>query len=79
MANRYLEQQIKYQKQIEKLQERIVYFSAISSLIGCTIGTVCGYMIGKESVQPDGNQMGCRIISQAVPSLNKVQRTENSR
>ena len=79
MANNYLEQQVKYQKQIEKLQERIVYFSAISSLIGCTIGTVCGYMIGKESVQPDGNQMECRIISQAVPSLNKVQRTENSR
>ena len=56
MVNKFLEQQIKHQKEIEKLQERIIYFTAISSLIGCAFGGICGYMIGKGPAQKVSEQ-----------------------
>ena len=64
MSNKYLEQQIKHQKEIEKLQERIIYFTAMSSIIGCTIGAVCGYMIGIENAQ--------KIATQEMPAIKQV-------
>ena len=56
MANKFLEQQIKHQKEIIKLQERIVYFTAISGLIGCACGGFFGYMAGKEDAQKISEQ-----------------------
>ena len=56
MVNKFLEQQIKHHKEIEKLQERIIYFTAISGLIGCACGGFFGYMVGKEGVQKVSEQ-----------------------
>jgi hypothetical protein len=56
MANKFLEQQIKHHKEIEKLQERIIYFTAISGLIGCACGSFFGYMAGKENAQKISEQ-----------------------
>ena len=62
MANKFLEQQIKHNKEIEKLQERIVYFTAIGSLIGCAFGCIFGYIAGKENTQKVSEQ---KIILQS--------------
>ncbi|MBR4927743.1 MAG: hypothetical protein IKY98_05390 [Alphaproteobacteria bacterium] len=77
MANKYLEQQIKYQKEIEKLQERIVYFTAFGSIIGCVFGSVFGYMAGKEEVQTKKGTVVQKISSQDVSV--PVSQYENSR
>ena len=62
MANKLLEQQIKHHKEIEKLQERIVYFTAIGSLIGCALGCIFGYIAWKENTQKVSEQ---KIILQS--------------
>ena len=56
MANKYLEQQVQHQKQIEKLQERLIYFTAISSIAGCALGGVLGYIAGMENAQKVADQ-----------------------
>lgn len=71
MSNKYLEQQIKHQKEIEKLQERIIYFTAMSSIIGCTIGAVCGYMIGIENAQKIADKKMVQKLQQPQKTIGE--------
>ena len=62
MASKYFEEKVKHQKEIEKLQERIIYFTSIGSLIGCAIGIFSGYVIAKTET-PKNNQTTIQKIS----------------
>lgn len=66
MANKLLEERNNHRKQIEKLQKRLVYFTAIGSVIGCAFGSIFGYMAGKESVQKENTSTVQKITSQPV-------------
>lgn len=71
MVNKFLEQQIKHHKEIEKLQERIIYFTAISGLIGCACGGFFGYMVGKEGAQKVSEQKTILKPQQIQKTLDK--------
>lgn len=69
----------KYKEEIEKLKERLFFFTVIGSTIGYAIGCVLGHLDAKHQVRKENAALIQKITSKEKVSAKQVQNNEHTR
>ena len=69
----------KYKDEIEKLKERLFFYTVIGSTIGYAIGCVLGHLDAKHQVRKENTALIQKITSQENTSVKQAQKHEHIR
>ena len=69
----------KYKEEIEKLKERLFFFTIIGATIGYAVGCVLGHLDAKQQMRKENARVIQKITSQENTSVKQVQKHEHIR